>query len=300
MGAYVTCDKCGKGIRYSSDEIRNIGSFARPIWSVYCHFCNSVIKKENDSEYFPKNSDLILERDKETGGILICKKENVSQINDKGDASERAGNSDIREYWIQLYFQEFFQEFGFDNIEGPFDIGPDFTTTRQKKKIGIEIERDWQSYLNHNHHLSDSFANVKYLIVLSPSKPTDAKIKLLPENILFVEIEKFVPWFRLKCKEYSEKKTKENKEHQLILLLELIGGEFQKRYIQNCPDKNREMATCPFCKNCAYEPEYDFIEFAIEFIIKYEHPIYNEDFSLGNINPQHLDYFLNEKTNDFA
>jgi hypothetical protein len=298
MGTFVTCNKCNNSDRYSSYEIRNVGTFAHPIWSVSCHFCNSLIKNESDPSDFPKNSDLIFDRDKETSGILISKKGNVPQVNDKGNAFERAENSDIREYWIQLYFKEFYQEFGFNNIEGPFDIGPDFTTTQHKKIIGVEIERDWQSYINHKHHLSDSFKNVEYLIVLNPNKPTDDKIKLLPTNILFIEIEKFVPWFKIKCKEYSEKKTKENKEQQLPLLFELIKGEFQKRYIQNCQDKNREMATCPFCNNCAYEPEYDFMEFAIEFIVKYEHPIYNEDFSLGSINPQHLDYFFNEKMNN--
>ena len=83
-------------------------------------------------------------------------------------------------------------------------------------------------------------------------------------------------------------------------MIKLIEGEFFRRYLAICPDKDREMAICPSCQTCAYEPEYDFFQYSVDFIIDYNYPIEDEEFSLGDIKPEYLDDFFNRIINDFA
>jgi hypothetical protein len=113
-------------------------------------------------------------------------------------------------------------------------------------------------------------------------------------------LDKFVPWFREKCKEFVENKTKNTQEQQLTLIIMLIKGEFYKRYLEICPDKERDMAICPSCETCTYIPDYNLFQLAVDFIIKFDYPIWDNDFSLGDIKPKYFDDFFNENINDFA
>lgn len=290
----VTCTSCKKSGLYDKSEVENIGTFATPIFAVRCHHCDKFIKTESgdSKKKFPKNKDIVLERDLETGGVKIGRRNKKIGLNKKGNAVERADKGDIREYWAQQFFKEHFKDYGFKNVNGPFDVGPDFTTVGG---IGIEIERTWRNYIDHGHPTNENFDKVKYLIVLSSAKPRADKLHLLPEKILYIDRDKFVPWFRESCRRFVENKEKERQQQQLTLRIELIKGEFYKRWLFVCPDKDRDMAACPSCQGCAYEPEFDFFEWATEFVFYYDHSIWDEEFSFGQIKPKDLDDFFNKK-----
>lgn len=294
MTQKITCSNqnCKKTDYYDKSELINIGTFASTIWAVLCHHCGNRIKLNEDKNDFPKNKDLILEFDEESGGVKIGRRERRVETNKKGNAFERAYKGDIKEYWVQLFFKEHYQDYGFKSIKGPFDVGPDFIT---KGGIGIEIERNWRSYINHGHPSNKEFSKVEYLILLSPETPPADKLRLLPDTILYIDIEKFVPWFREKCKEFIQDKEKNLEEQQLLLRIELIKGEFYRRYLEVCPDRDRDMAICPSCQGCAYEPEYDFSNWSVEFIMYYNYSIMDEEFSYGDIKPEHLDDFFKIK-----
>jgi hypothetical protein len=130
---------------------------------------------------------------------------------------------------------------------------------------------------------------------LSSAKPPASKLHLLPEKILYLDRDKFVPWFRESCRRYSENKKAEIEQQQLTLRLELIKGEFYRRWLFVCPNKDGDMAICPSCQGCAYEPEFDFYEWAVEFTFYYDHSIWDEEFSFGQIKPETLDDFFNKK-----
>jgi hypothetical protein len=289
MGAYVECPKCKQTYRYSSDEIDNVGSIARLIFSVVCKNCSTTIKGK-ETPNFPKNKDLNLDYNNE--GMVVSHPKNTLKQNPKGDAHKRVHDGTILEYWVQKFFQENYKDYGFSKVEGPFDSGPDFTTTEKGEKIGIEIEINCRNYKDHKHHLNEKFSIVKYLIVLKKSNPSKELQKLLPKKIIFVNEDIFVPWFRIKCKEYSEGKTKERKDKLFGILLNFIAGEFLRRYVKICPDTERDMAICPDCANCAYRPEIDFQKWAIDFIIKYDYPLQDEEFSLSEIAPKYIDDFF--------
>ena len=296
MEYHVTCTNpdCKKTGLYEKSECENIGTFALPILAVRCHYCDKFIRTDsnNKKSTFPKNKDLVLERDLETGGIKIGKREKEVEKNKKGKAIERADKGDIKEYWAQQFFKEHFLDYGFKKINGPFDVGPDFTTTGG---VGIEIERVWKNYIAHGHPTNENFSKVKYLIVLSSDIPPANKLHLLPEKIMHIDRDKFVPWFRESCRKYVENKKREIEQQQLTLRIELIEGEFYRRWLFVCPDQDRDMAACPSCQGCPYEPEFDFFEWATEFIFYYDHSIWDEEFSFAQIKPETLDKFFNKK-----
>lgn len=289
----ITCSnqECKKSDYYEKSELINIGTFASTIWAVHCHHCGNRIKIDEETKEFPKNKELLLEYDSENDGIIIGKRSTEIKKHPDGNAYERAENGKIKEYWIQEFFNEHYKDFGFKSIKGPFDIGPDFLT---EGNVGIEIERDWKSYINHGHPSNENFSRVEYLIVLTQENPPNNKLKLLPKTIFHIDIEKFVPWFRQKCREFVENREKNLEEQQLTLRIELIKGEFYRRYLEVCPDKDRDMAICPSCQGCAYEPEDDFSNWAIEFIIVYNYLIWDDEFSFNEIKSEHLDNFFNQ------
>lgn len=296
MKTELICKKCNHQDFYEKYDCKNIGTSFSPVWAVKCNNCSEYILTSEDSENndFPKNKDLKLSRDKESGGIIIAT-DKETPINSKPNAFERAETGDIKEYWIQQYFLEFHADYGFKEIDGPFDIGPDFQT---KNGIGIEVERKWDFYLKHKHHESKNFSKVEYLAVLSPEKPKPDKLQYLPREIIYLDIDKFVPWFRIKCKEFMENKSVEIEKEQLSLRIELFANEFTKRYIEICPDKSREMATCPNCQTCAYESEINFIDWSIDYLIENEIMIFDDDYSLGDINYKTLNDFFQNKINE--
>lgn len=206
------------------------------------------------------------------------------------DAYERAKSSDIREYWIQMYVKENYKKLGFSNLEGPFDIGPDFKAIHNKKQVLIETERNWESYILHKHYEDEKYKDVKILVVLTPAKPTAELKNRLPKKIIYIDIEDFVEWWRPKAKDYSIAK-------RIKLIIDLIAGEFQRRYVKNCQDKERDMATCPDCDTCAYfgegiayEAQPLFHNLALTFIAKYKHKL-SENFKLTDIEVSEIEEF---------
>jgi hypothetical protein len=295
MRSKITCPKCKKTSSYDKSDCTNIGTIAVYIMAVRCHNCNSFITLDKQEPFFPSNKDLVLERDKETGGVSITLKKSKGTMTKKAPAAERAAKGDIREYWVQKFFQEYYRDYGFKSIDGPYDIGPDFFT---RGGVGIEVERIWKNYLNHRHHLNDNFSSVKFLIVLSPEKPKAEKRKLLPKTIVYLNHEIFLPWYRENSRQYAELKALESEQVQLTLRLEIIKGEFYRRWLEVCPRTDGDMAVCPDCQSCAYEPEFDFLEWATEFVMLFDYSIWTDDFSFADINPKHLDKFFMNKLSD--
>jgi hypothetical protein len=295
MRTKLTCKRCNHQDLYDKYDCKNIGTFASPVWAVKCVNCSEFILTSTESENnkFPTNKELKLTKDKESGGIKIESEKN-KPISTKPNAFDRANTGDIKEYWVQQYFLEYHTDLGFKDIEGPFDIGPDFKT---KNGIGIEVERTWKFYLKHKHHENKSFSNVRYLVVLSPEKPSFDKMKYLPKEILYLDIDKFVPWFRNKCKEFMETKSVEIEKEQIFLRIKLLAGEFNKRYINICPDKKREMSTCSNCQICAYEPEINFADWAIDYIIKNDIMIFNDDYSFEDLDYKTVNDFFDDMIN---
>ncbi len=269
MGTTITCEKCKKIHRYSSGEIENIGTAWHPIWTVKCLNCgDQIIWEQSALEFFDKTPD--------------PKDNNVYK---------RAKSSDIREYWIQKYIKDNYAKLGFSKIEGPFKVGPDFKGIYKGKKVVVEAERDYQSYISHKHHEDKRFKEVSILIVLNPSKPPKGIKNKLPKTIIFINVDDFVEWWRPRVRDYA--KTK-----RIQKLIELIVGEFQKRFVRDCGDKDRDMSACPECDLCpyfgegtAYEASSMFQERVLKFISLYRYPITSDDFELTDIDPSEIDKF---------
>ena len=173
-------------------------------------------------------------------------------------------------------------------------VGPDFRGVYKGKKVVIEVERAWWFFLDHRHHLNSKFKDVSVLIVLTSDEPPKNMMKELPKKIIHIDIDDFVKWWRPRAKTYAKKKR-----HQGII--ELIAHEFQKRFVTDCDEKERDMSTCPNCDLCpcfgeasAYEASSIFQEMALKFIALYEYPITSEDFSLSTIKPLKIDKFYNK------
>lgn len=268
MGSTLTCNACGKTHRYTS-EMQNIGTVWHPIWLFKCPYCgNEVTFDWGKKDYWDQKST----------------------PNSK-NAIERAESSDIREYWIQLYVKENPEKLGFSSIEGPFDSGPDFRGLFNGRTVFIEVERDYLSYIKHKHHENPAFSEVKVLVMLTPSKPPTKLKGKLPKNLIYVDIPDFVEWFRPKAKEYADAKRIQN-------IIDLIVGEFYRKFQSECQDKERELSTCPECDICAYfgegiasEASNLFRDMALKFVMTYNHPIMSYDFKLADINHSDIDDF---------
>ena len=150
----LKCQNCGYSGTYSKEDVRNVGTIANMIWQVTCSQCKKGIDTGESPKGFPQNKGLILNYDYDSGGIQISKR-----LFKPKRVFEKAIVGQIPE------------DYGFKNIEGPFRRGPDFTTIERSRKIGIEVERDWESYITHKHHKNPTFDIVKYLVVLRPDKP---------------------------------------------------------------------------------------------------------------------------------
>lgn len=222
MGVVVKCTSCSKTSRYDSGEIYEIpGS-----WYVDCESCASPI--------------LVMKTNLAAQVVSLGNK----QVQ-KRDATERAENSGIREYWIQMYFKENYHKYeAFSEIEGPFGNGPDFRGKYKGVDTYIEIERNCSNYIQHKHHLDERFNKVTVLVVLS-KYDNDGLIEALPKHVEYLNIADFVGWFKPQAREYAIQKQYEH-------YVERIGDFFRKIYIQDCSDKERDMAVCPHCELCPY------------------------------------------------
>jgi hypothetical protein len=58
------------------------------------------------------------------------------------------------------------------------------------------------------------------------------------------------------------------------------------------------MATCPNCQTCAYETEINFIDWTIDYLLENEIMIFDDDYSLGEINYKTINEFFQNKINE--
>lgn len=281
MGHWIECKKCKKTCRYDSSEMENTGTLWHPIWAVNCHNCGVQITVDQGSLDFNDKAWVSSTKN----GIEI------RSASSRKSGHERARNSDIREYWIQEYIKENHTKLGFSKIEGPFDIGPDFKGVYKGKKSIIEAERDFQSFIEHEHHEDERFKEVNILIVLNPLQPTKEIKSKLPKTIIYIDIDDFIQWWRPKARTYS--KTK-----KIQSLINLIAEEFQRRFVSECCDIERDMSTCPECDLCpyfgegtAYEASSIFQKMALKFMAIYKYPITSDDFKIADIKPSEINKF---------
>jgi hypothetical protein len=269
MGTTITCEKCKKAHRYSSSEMENIGAVWHPIWTLNCPNCGSQITLD-------------------WGALSFFDKTTTPKSK---NAYKRAESSDIREYWIQEYVKDNYAKLGISKIEGPFDVGPDFRGFYKGKKVKVEVERDYQSFIQHKHTEDEGFRDVSILIVLNPSKPPREIEDELPKTIIYIDINDFVDWWRPKARSYAKNK-------KIGGIMARIAGEFQRRFVRDCDDKDRDMSPCPECDLCpyfgegtAYEASSMFREMTLKFIALYKYSIISEDFKLTDIHPSEIDKF---------
>lgn len=283
MSMIITCQKCKKKYRYSSDDIENTGTIWHPIWTVKCYNCGSLLKfDQGEIELFHKSQ---ISRTKD--GIEIKKFI-------KPNGHERAEKGDIREYWVQEYFKENYKKLGFSKIEGPYETGPDFKGLYKGKKVIVEVERSCKSFIEHKHHKNTRFKDVNVLIVLSTYETPENIKNKLPKTIVRINIDDFVEWWRPRAKAYAKRK-------RIQSIINLLASEFNKRFVKYCDDKDRDMSTCPDCDLCPYfgdvKPQNAniiFQEMALKFVAIYDYPITSEDFSLSAIKPSEIDKFYNK------
>lgn len=108
----------------------------------------------------------------------------------------------LKEYWYQQYVKAHPDEFGFTNLEGPFDTGPDFAGTIQGKHVRIEVERDYLSYFYHGHPIYD------VLVVGVLEQPHSDMVSLLPPIILHLDPHKVLDWSKPMRQTYREEMDK--------------------------------------------------------------------------------------------
>lgn len=285
MGCWATCEKCKETNRYSTLEIENHGTAWHQIWTVKCANCGHMITMDMGPNPMYDESEIKLkEIDSEQVTEIVLGKSWRDQF-EKGE--QRAHDSDIRESWIQEYIKENHSKYGIKKIKGPFNHGPDFKGFYKGKWIMIEVERDCSCYTKHQHHLSDTFDNCKLLIVLNPKEPSDLLREKLPKDIINIDIDDFIRFWEPKEKILAQ-------QDRGSAVFSLIKGDFIRRYLFYCDDKDRDMAICPNCLNCAYyfDGDISFFNITMKFLAYLDQPIISDSFKLSDIEPDILDNFL--------
>lgn len=104
----------------------------------------------------------------------------------------------LSEFWIQLYLLENAARYGFGELRGPRQSGPDFVVDdgNMWPQIAVEVERRWDDWLRHRHHVDDKYQKTKYLAVLSGDKPIELLLPLLPAKIVYLTLKLFLTWHR--------------------------------------------------------------------------------------------------------
>ena len=285
MGVTIKCEVCQNSSHH--DVIENIGTAWHPIWAVLCPHCGAQITWDGGTFYIFDNAQFYPKRE----GLEV-------RTPSQKDVRKRVVSSEIREWWIQNYVKENYKKLGFSKIEGPFETGPDFKGVRKGKTIWAEVERDVFTYLQHKHHEDSRFDKVDVLIVLNPTIPPKEIEDKLPREIIYLDVDDFIQWWRLKVKKYAENAA-------LRGLLHLIAEEFEKRLRWlywgdlECPDRDREMATCPNCDICPYftpEPRDTLritaFELACAFLVHRPLLQTKYGYKLSEVEPAELDEFL--------
>ena len=275
MAVLVQCSSCNATHRLYPEDFRNTGTAWHRIDEWDCPACGA------------RNTTQLLSDDQSRAWIGFLS--GSAGYGSTAPPQERAAKSDIREYWIQRYLAEHPEAVGLERIQGPFDSGPDFIGyTIDGRRVEIEVERDAWNYLEHKHHLDARWANVEWLVVLNPSVPPPEIAEKLPREIKYLDIVAFSEWFKDAGREYALGKTLERK-------LAVVGEEFHRRWLDVCPDRDRDMAACPECESCAYfgdgagNPTWKGLAFS--FLRRHGYPI-DPDLDVTQIPAEQLDAFF--------
>lgn len=263
----VTCQVCGEKVSHNNDESFELKVAWGKSLVVQCGNCNYVTPL---SEHSFKAFDNLHDFRQAPEGVSISRK----------TVDERVATGDLRESLVQKYFMQHYVKYGFEAIEGPFSSGPDCQVRTKGKKCfeELEIERTWQNYLKHQHHLSKRFANVRHLVLLTADVPPEKYISKLPRNILYLDSNHFREWV-----------TTHMAAERLNSLLKLFKGVFESFFEPYCDRSDSEMAICPRCECCAYQPDpYPFHSIAKAFLETAPYDFASEDFSLTDVSPSSM------------
>jgi hypothetical protein len=204
--------------------------------------------------------------------------------------SEQVATDKVKEWWLQQYVKQYPQQFGLTSIDGPNEVGPDFQATMDGQLVDVEVEVQCQNYTKHDHHKNKAFANVRIMIVLEGKEPSPKTRAKYPEKIVHIDKAHFERWYEEAARQYALRKEKEQPHVKNRVRLEVVAGAFHRRWVEECPDKAREMAVCPDCDCCPYfqqRPEI-FEDMALQFLQKRNTP---DQIDLGNISDEELDDF---------
>jgi hypothetical protein len=165
---------------------------------------------------------------------------------------------DLLESLIQEYVSVNFRRLGFTDIKGPFGKGPDFRVRCRGKWALAEVERSWRQYFQHGHHQQASFADTRYLIVLAGEAPPTNTPGRLPETIIHIDLPHFAAWL-------NEARTNGQPAERLNAKVAFLTHAMHRHWLGLCPDRDRDMATCPECTSCAYF-DMNFHALAIDYL----------------------------------
>jgi hypothetical protein len=202
----------------------------------------------------------------------------------------READDKVEERWVQKYVEEEYRQLGFSKVDGPRRSGPDFRVSKKRRWGWAEVETCWQNYRKHSHHLNPEFNEVEYLILLSSETPPADKLPGLPPQIIHIDRGHFLAWF----KDAVSKPQMDN------VRINILAGSMQEHWTAICRQKDRDMATCPNCDDCAYfgeglsgEATPFFQNLAAEFIVS-QGTTDAAEFDLRKLNAASLKRFIEE------
>jgi hypothetical protein len=211
---------------------------------------------------------------------------------------EKVEADDVLEYWVQQYVSSNPDQFGLKELAGPFKQGPDFKAKVRgyHGNVDIEVEVLSQNYIKHGHPEDRRWDNVKVLIVLEEKEPDEDMRKKLPKKILHVNKKHFEGWYREADRQYALKKEPVNAVNRAAAKVGVIAGRVHLNWLEVCPHKQRDMATCPDCNYCPYfgqgcmdgEASEVFEEIALRFLQERNTPA---QLNLGDIPAAEVDAF---------
>jgi hypothetical protein len=219
-----------------------------------------------------------------------------------GDDAPSCDAADPRfhEHWVQQYVKENFEHLGFDHIEGPYSQGPDYRARPRGTEalVEVEVEVRFRNYVKHGHHESRAFSKVGILIVLEEGEPPDDIRPHLPAKIIHVDRQHFVAWYENANRDYDYRRPEIQGVLQQRAPLAVIAGGFHGRWVEVCPHKERDMASCPDCDGCPYfgngepgEAGDVFLEMAIAFAESH----YPNGIKLADVTIEEMDAFFADR-----
>ena len=143
----------------------------------------------------------------------------------------------LKEVWGQTYFKQFASQLGIEEVEGPFDTGPDFRGIYDGKRMWIEVERHWENFIEHGHDPRQ----VGLLVLMSPEEPPEDQKDRLPPRILHMDYWDVVRQTHDDRKDialqFSKRRYYAFKKWDVIMRLQSIVHAFQTIWmLYACPD----------------------------------------------------------------